>query len=171
MPEEEANNLSLIADKAPGEEYLTFSLAAEDYGVAIQRVQEIRGWEAVTRIPNAPDYVKGVLNMRGSIVPVIDMRQRLRMPLLEYSKETVVIVVKVIDAMRERVMGLVVDAVSDVVTARSDALREAPELGTDIAAEFLAGAIDVDGKMLMLLDVDRLMCRDVGCDPGGKSAA
>lgn len=152
-------------------EYLTFQLAKEDYGVDILRVQEIRSWEAVTRIPNAPEYVKGVLNLRGSIVPVIDMRQRLGMPLVEYDKETVVIIVKVIDAVRERIMGMVVDAVADVFTAIAESLRNTPQLGANIDAENFTGVADTDGKMIRLLDVDRVMCWDSIREPGGKSTA
>jgi purine-binding chemotaxis protein CheW len=168
----EENTISpLVPDGMTAREYLTFQLAGEDYGVDILRVQEIRGWETVTRIPNAPEYVKGVLNLRGSIVPVIDMRQRLGMPYVEYDKETVIIVVKVIDAVRERIMGMVVDAVADVFAAIADSLRNTPKLGTNIDTEYFTGVADTDGRMIMLLDVDRLMCWDAIQEPGGKSAA
>jgi purine-binding chemotaxis protein CheW len=167
MTKEEISNPLVSEDGRSGQEYLTFRLAEENYGVDIHRVQEIRGWEAVTRIPNTPEYVKGVLNLRGAIVPVIDTRQRLGMPVVEYSKETVVIVVRVIDAIRERVMGMVVDAVSDVFSAVSETLRETPKLGTNIAVEYLTAVADVDDKMVMLLDVDKLMRQDAAQETGG----
>jgi purine-binding chemotaxis protein CheW len=171
MKKEENVSSPPVPDETVRQEYLTFRLAEEDYGVDILRVQEIRGWEPVARIPNAPEFVKGVLNLRGSIVPVIDMRCRLGMPLTEYGKETVVIVVKVIDSVRERIMGVVVDTVSDVVAVAAVNVRDAPQLATDIPAECFSGAADADGRMIMLLDVDRLMCKDDVHDPGGENVA
>jgi purine-binding chemotaxis protein CheW len=165
MTTEEGSGSLASEERLAGQEYLTFRLAEENYGVDIHRVQEIRGWEAVTRIPNTPEYVKGVLNLRGAIVPVIDTRQRLGMSTVEYRKETVVIVVKVIDAIRERVMGMVVDAVSDVFTAVPGNLRKTPKLGANIAVEYLTAVADVGEKMVMLLDVDKLMSRDVVREP------
>ena len=158
MSEQAVNSVNTDAsvDK-PGDEYLTFQSGTEDYGVDILRVQEIRAWETVTRIPNSPDYVKGVLNLRGAIVPVFDLRQRLGLGGIEYSKETVVIVLRVICRGKERSMGIVVDAVSDVLNAHTDSIRNTPEFGQDIATGFISGLADSDGKMIMLLDVDRLL--------------
>jgi purine-binding chemotaxis protein CheW len=142
-------------------QYLTFSLAAEEYGVDILRVQEIRGWEPVTRIPNSPDYVKGVLNLRGAIVPIFDLRQRFDMAPQAYSKDTVVVVLRVTgkgDEMRH--IGVVVDAVSDVLNARASEIRGTPEFGAGVATDYISGLVSSDNKMIMLLDVDRLLSTD-----------
>jgi purine-binding chemotaxis protein CheW len=150
--------------KAQGEsahQYLTFSLADEEYGVDILRVQEIRGWEQVTRIPNSPPYVKGVLNLRGAIVPIFDLRQRFDMAAQEYGKDTVVIILRVTARKREmRNMGVVVDAVSDVLNARASEIRSTPDFGAGVATEYISGLASDGDKMIMLLDVDRLLNED-----------
>lgn len=142
-----------------GDEYLTFDLASEEYGIDILRVREIRGWENVTRIPNTPAYVKGVLNLRGAIVPIIDLRVRFNLPLTDYSPLTVVIVLSVKDKNdgHERTMGIVVDSISDVVKARLSDIQTAPEFGSSLDMEYISGLADADGKMLMLLDVDTML--------------
>jgi len=139
------------------DQYLTFTLAGEEYGVDILRVQEIRGWESVTRIPNAPDYVKGVLNLRGAIVPVFDLRQKFGMSLQTYHKDTVVIVLRVKGGPGLRNMGVVVDAVSDVLDTPASEIRSAPEFGTGVATEYISGLVTAGSKMVMLLDVDRML--------------
>jgi purine-binding chemotaxis protein CheW len=139
-----------------GAEYLTFLLGAEDYGVDILRVQEIRGWEQVTRIPNQPGYVKGVLNLRGSIVPIFDLRERLGMPGRDYDKATVVIVLKVLDEYSEKSVGVVVDGVSDVLNATAKDIAATPDFGSRLDTEFITGLASAGGKMIMLLDVDKL---------------
>lgn len=161
MSEETTNQFDAEAgDEKPGDEYLTFILGEEDYGVDILRVQELRGWEVVTRIPNSPDYVKGVLNLRGAIVPVFDLRQRLGMEEMPYSKETVVIVLRVNNQTGQRSMGIVVDAVSDVLNAHTETIRNTPEFSHEITTEFISGLAEADGKMIMLLDVDKLLNDD-----------
>ena len=161
MSEQTANraNSDASVDQV-GDEYLTFLLGKEDYGVDILCVQEIRGWETVTRIPNSPNYVKGVLNLRGAIVPVFDLRERLGLTTIGYSKETVVIVLLVNSRGGERSMGIVVDAVSDVLNAHTDIIRDTPEFGPETATEYISGLADSDGKMIMLLDVDKLLNDD-----------
>ena len=146
------------------DQYLTFSLGDEDYGVDILRVQEIRGWEPVTRIPNALEYVKGVLNLRGAIVPVFDLRQRFGMPVQAYSKDTVVIVLRVKSELGMRNMGVVVDAVSDVLNARASDIRGTPDFGAGVATEYISGLASATDKMIMLLDVDRLLNEDLEQD-------
>ena len=141
-------------------QYLTFLMADEEYGLDILRVQEIRGWSSVTKIPNTPDYVKGVINIRGTIVPIIDLRERFSMDVVDYNQTTVVIVVKVISAERERVMGIVVDAVSDVYSVQHDAIKEPPDFGSVISIDFVRGLAPVDEKMLILLEIDKLLCAD-----------
>jgi len=149
----------LDVDADLGDEYLTFSLAHEEYGVDILRVQEIRGWEAVTRVPNSPDYVKGVLNLRGAIVPVIDLRVRFNLPLEEYTSLTVVIVlaVKDKDDGRERTISVVVDEISDVVKAKLSDIQTTPKFGSALDTEYISGLADAGGKMLMLLDIDTML--------------
>jgi len=139
------------------EQFLSFYLAGEEYGVDILRVQEIKCWENATEVPNSPDYLKGVINLRGTIVPVIDMRQRFGIEAIEYTKTTVVIVLKVEDADRERTVGFIVDAVSDVYTIESELLRAPPETGDSIDLGFVKGLTSINEKMVVLLDIDHLL--------------
>ena len=145
---------------------LTFTLGEETYGVDILRVQEIRGWTPVTRIPQAPAHVLGVLNLRGSIVPIVDMRMRFRLARAEYTPLTVIIVLSVHSATGRRDFGVVVDGVSDVIdVARSD-VKPAPDLGSQANIEFIQGLAAVAGRMVMLLDIDRLIGGDgTGASP------
>lgn len=138
---------------AATDEFLTFALGEEEYGVDILKVQEIRGYDAVTRLPDAPDYIKGVINLRGTIVPVIDMRMKFRLDKVEYNELTVMIVLNV----AERVVGIVVDSVSDVVRLGGEQIREVPELGAAIDRQFLTGIGTLEERMLILLDIERLM--------------
>lgn len=138
---------------AATDEFLTFALGEEEYGVDILKVQEIRGYDAVTRLPDAPDYIKGVVNLRGTIVPVIDMRMKFRLVKVEYTAMTVMIVLNV----GGRVVGIVVDSVSDVVRLGGEQIREVPELGAAIDRQFLTGIGTLDERMLILLDIERLM--------------
>lgn len=138
-------------------QYLTFILAGEEYGVDILRVQEIKGWDNVTKIPNAPHYIKGVMNLRGTIVPIIDLRERFNLEKLEYGPMTVVIVLKVETENRHRTMGIVVDAVSDVYDIASEHMRPPPDFGDVISVEFLKGLATVDNKMVIVLDIDHLL--------------
>ena len=133
-------------------EFLTFTLGQEEYGVDILKVQEIRGYDAVTRLPDAPDYIKGVINLRGTIVPVIDMRVKFRLE-AKVDALTVMIVLNVAD----RVVGMVVDSVSDVVQLTAEQIRAMPEVGTGIDRRFLTGIGALDERMLILLDIEGLM--------------
>lgn len=142
---------TLQADDA-SEEFLTFALGEEEYGVEILKVQEIRGYDTVTRLPDAPAYIKGVINLRGTIVPVIDMRLKFHLA-AEYTVLTVMIVLNVGD----RVVGMVVDSVSDVVRLCGEQIRAVPELGATIDRQFLTGIGTLDERMLILLDIERLM--------------
>ncbi|MFC0677044.1 chemotaxis protein CheW [Lysobacter korlensis] len=134
-------------------EYLTFALGDEEYGVDILRVQEIRGYDTVTRLPEAPAFIKGVINLRGTIVPVVDMRIKFRLPRVVYDTTTVMIVLNVAD----RIVGVVVDSVSDVLSLNADQVRPTPELGSAIDRKFVTGLGVVDERMLVLLDIERLM--------------
>jgi purine-binding chemotaxis protein CheW len=150
--------------KGPGEEshqVLTFVLGKETYGVDILRVQEIRGWSAVTKIPHAPPHVLGVLNLRGSIVPIVDLRMRFSLDRAEYTTVTVIIVVSVISAAGRRDFGVVVDGVSDVVDVNPEQVKAAPELGAKGATDYIRGLVPVAERMVVLLDIDRLIGSDM----------
>lgn len=142
------------------QQYLTFLMAGEEYGVDILAVQEIRGWESVTPIPNTADFVKGVINLRGLIVPIIDLRQKFGVTDLEYGPLTVVIVMKVIIDDQERVMGMVVDAVSDVFSVNPDEIRPAPSLGDHVDIAYLEGLVTVNSTMVILLNISEVIADD-----------
>jgi purine-binding chemotaxis protein CheW len=134
-------------------EFLTFTLGEEHYGVDILKVQEIRGYDAVTRVPDAPDYIKGVINLRGTIVPVIDLRLKLRLREARYDALTVMIVLNVED----RVVGIVVDGVSDVVPLAQEQIRPTPEFGAAVDTRFISAIGTLDERMLILLDIETLL--------------
>ncbi|MGH8052394.1 MAG: chemotaxis protein CheW [Stenotrophomonas sp.] len=134
-------------------EYLSFTLGNEHYGVDILKVQEIRGYDAVTRVPDAPDYIKGVINLRGTIVPVIDLRLKLRLDEARYDAFTVMIVLNVED----RVVGIVVDSVSDVIPLTAEQIRPTPEFGAAVDTRFISGIGTQDDRMLILLDIETLL--------------
>jgi purine-binding chemotaxis protein CheW len=139
-------------------EVLTFTLRKEAYGISILKVQEIRGYDAVTRIANAPDYIKGVMNLRGIIVPVVDMRIRFNLASVTYDQFTVVIILNI----GHQVIGMVVDSVSDVLTLVPAQVKPAPALGTALNTEYLIGLATVDDRMVILVDIDHLMTAEVG---------
>jgi len=149
------------AAAAGSNQVLTFTLGNETYGVDILRVQEIRGWSPVTRIPQSPSHVLGVLNLRGSIVPIVDLRMRFNLERAEYTPLTVIIVLSVESAVGRRDFGVVVDGVSDVIDVATSDVKPAPELGTQVNTEFIEGLAAVSGRMLMLLDIDQLIGADV----------
>jgi len=142
------------------DQYLTFMLAGEEYGVDILRVQEIKGWGKVTPIPNTPDYVRGVMNLRGTIVPIIDLRKRFNLESIEYGPTTVVIVLRVESEGCDRIMGIVVDAVSDVYAVPNEELRASPDFGGEVNVEFVKGLATVDEKMVIMLNIDKLLNSD-----------
>jgi purine-binding chemotaxis protein CheW len=138
------------------QQYLTFELNGEHYGVEILRVQEIKGWDYVTPIPNTPSHLCGVLNLRGAIVPIVDLRLYFSMPFQAYTKTTVVVVLRVED-VTQRTVGIVVDAVSDAHNVHPDDIRETPDFGEVVSTAFISGITRIDDKMVMLLDVDTLL--------------
>jgi len=140
-----------------GSQFLTFLLAGEEYGVDILRVQEIKGWNAVTPIPNTPDYIRGVINLRGTIVPIVDLRRRFGLEPMAYGPMTVVIVLKVMREDKSRVMGIVVDAVSDVYNVQDESLKPAPDFGSVVNVDFVQGLATVDETMVIILDIDHLL--------------
>ncbi|GIX36206.1 MAG: chemotaxis protein CheW [Lysobacteraceae bacterium] len=134
-------------------EFLTFTLGAQHYGVDILKVQEIRGWEEVTPIPDTPAHIKGVINLRGTIVPVLDLRIKFRLGEPVYDRFTVMIILN----LGERTVGIVVDGVSDVVQLPPEQIRPAPPLGAGIDARYLLGVGVIEKKMVLLLDIERLL--------------
>ncbi|MDP2450346.1 MAG: chemotaxis protein CheW [Polaromonas sp.] len=134
-------------------EFLAFTLGQEEYGVDIQKVQELRGYDAVTRIANAPEHIKGVVNLRGIIVPIIDMRIKFNLGTPTYDQFTVVIILNI----ASRVMGMVVDSVSDVITLSPEQVKPAPEMGAVLDADYLIGLGTLDDRMLILVDLEKLM--------------
>ena len=134
-------------------EFLTFTLGDEEYGVDILKVQEIRGYDTVTKIPDAPNFIKGVINLRGTIVPVVDLRIKFRLGKVEYNSFTVMIILNV----AKRVVGMVVDGVSDVIALVPEQMRPAPELGTAVDTHYITGIGTLDERMLILVDIERLM--------------
>lgn len=139
------------------EQYLTFELDGEAYGIEILKVQEIRGWEPVRKIPNTPSYMKGALNLRGAIVPIVDLRERFQMPSVEYTPTTVVIVISIDSAAGKTMMGVVADAVSDVLDIERTEIKAAPNLGSRIDTRYMHGMYVGKQSMVMLLNVDRLL--------------
>ena len=137
-------------------EFLSFTLGQEEYGIDIQKVQELRGYDAVTRIANAPEHIKGVVNLRGIIVPIIDMRIKFNLGAPSYDQFTVVIILNI----ASRVMGMVVDSVSDVITLKPEQIKPAPSMGSMLDTEYLIGLGTLDERMLILIDLDRLMSSD-----------
>ncbi len=140
------------------DQYLTFMLADEEYGVDILQVQEIKGWDGVTPMPNMPDYILGVINLRGTVVPIIDLRKHFELESVPFDKTTVVIVVRVSNGEQgERTMGIVVDAVSEVHNIATADLKPAPDFGGACDTESIKGLVTRDENMLIILDIDHLM--------------
>jgi len=155
---ETAEDLGQAESEKEFKELLTFFLAGEEYGVDILRVQEIKGWDSVTNIPNTPEYIRGVINIRGSIVPIIDMRLRFTLEKKEYDATTVVIILNVVSkGNTDRVMGVVVDAVSDVYNVPVNDVKASPDFGTAVDTEFVTGLATIDGKMIIVLDIDHML--------------
>lgn len=156
-------NSKSAPSEAPGlgtNEYLTFWLDKQQYAIDILRVQEIRGWEAVTRVPRTAGYVRGVLNLRGDIVPVFDLRLRFQRQSVAYSPSTVVVVVKVMNNGDEQRRGMVVDSVSDVINIPRDNFRTPPDSGR--SADAIVGLTQYQDQLVMLIDLDRLLAGDEG---------
>jgi purine-binding chemotaxis protein CheW len=133
-------------------QYISFTIGEEEYGVDIMAIREIKGWSASTELPNTPDYLRGVINLRGAIIPIFDLRARFSGHLTEASARHVIMVV----AVRNKVIGLLVDAVADIITVRTADIQPVPELEHKIDTGFLSGLVTVDGRMVALLDLHRL---------------
>lgn len=145
-------NRAANASTAAGE-YLTFVLGSEEYGLDILKVQEIRGYDAVTQIANTPEFIKGVVNLRGKIVPIVDLRIKFDLGKVEYNEFTVVIILN----LGGRVVGIVVDGVSDVMALKEEQMRDVPSLVTNIDTKYIVGLATVEEQMLILVDIEKLM--------------
>ncbi len=145
-----------IAGETVGQEFLVFTLGDEEYGIDILKVQEIRGYDQVTRIANTPEFIKGVTNLRGVIVPIIDLRVKFAQQDVEYNENTVVIVLN----LEHRVVGIVVDGVSDVLSLMQEQIRPAPEFAVTMSTEYLTGLGALGERMLILVDIEKLLSSD-----------
>lgn len=145
--------------KSSGAEVLSFKLGEEEYGIDILKVQEIRGYDTVTKIANAPAFVKGVVNLRGVIVPIIDMRVHFNLGAPTYDQFTVVIIMNI----RDTIIGMVVDSVSDVVNLSPEQIKPAPAMGSALNSDYLMGVGTLEERMLILMDIDKIMSsEDIG---------
>src|SRR5258708_23700423 len=152
------------ADKSAAEtseQYLTFMLAGEEYGVDILRVQEIKGWDKVTRIPHTPDYVLGVINLRGAVVPILDLRRRFGLETIAFGPTTVVIVVRVMSGRDERTVGVVVDAVSEVYNVDAADTKPPPDVCGSVDTVFVKALVTIEQTMRSLLHIDRLLANSI----------
>lgn len=145
--------VSKMAGETVGQEFLIFTLGNEEYGIDILKVQEIRGYDQVTRIANTPTFIKGVTNLRGVIVPIIDLRVKFAQQDVSYDENTVVIVLN----LSQRVVGIVVDGVSDVLSLTAEQIRPAPEFAVTLATEYLTGLGALGERMLILVDIEKLL--------------
>lgn len=141
------------------QQYLTFLMNGEEYGVDILAVQEIRGWERATMVPNSPSHMKGVLNLRGTIVPIIDLRDRFELPAIDYSDITVVVILKIDTDKNDRTMGIIVDAISDVYDVPIDDIRTTGVVENK-NSNFIKGLVTVEKNMVILLDLKKLLTID-----------
>jgi purine-binding chemotaxis protein CheW len=155
MQTEQSSTLAgaIAGGNASSCEFLAFKLGQEEYGIDILKVQEIRGYESVTRIANSPEFIKGVINLRGTIVPIVDMRIKFELGEPTYDQFTVVIILNI----AKRIVGIVVDSVSDVITLNREQIRPAPAMGTVLDTNYLVGLGTVDDRMLILVDIEKLM--------------
>ncbi len=147
---------SQISFATDGRQYLTFALGAEEYGVEILKVQEIKGYSSITPIPNTPSYVKGVMNLRGSIIPIVDLRAKLSMAEAAYNQFTVIIVVRV----GAKTVGVVVDAVSDVLNIPLKDIQPTPDFGSQVDARFISGLAKAGERLVVLLDIEKVLAGD-----------
>lgn len=166
MPAEEDNRQEISAsDRIIGAvdrkgKYLTFTLAGEEYGIGILRIKEIIGMMPITSVPRTPGYVKGVINLRGKVIPVIDLRLRFNMEENDYTDRTCIIVVEIDMETADMVIGIVVDAVSEVVSIKKEDIEATPAFGTDLNTEYILGMAKMEGAVKILLDIDTVLSSD-----------
>ena len=141
--------------------YLTFTLDNEEYGIALLKVKEIIGMMPITSVPQTPEYVKGVINLRGKVIPVSDLRLRFDMAAAEYTERTCIIVVEIQSEEATIQVGIVVDAVSEVMNIKAEEVEEAPSFGTKVETDYILGMANMDGQVKILLDIDRVLTSEV----------
>ena len=146
-------NINTPENNTMGSEFLTFTLGSEEYGMDILKVQEIRGYDAVTTVANTPDFIKGVINLRGTIIPIVDLRIKFHLGIVEYNQLTVVVILN----LGSRMVGVVVDSVSDVLALTSEQIRHAPNLTAGLDTRYITGLGTVGERMLILVDIEKLM--------------
>ena len=147
-----------MADKEG--KYLTFTLAEEEYGIGILKIKEIIGMLPITSVPQTPDFVKGVINLRGKVIPVMDLRLRFGMPSIDYTERTCIIVVEIAGSTGTILIGIVVDAVSEVLNIKGDDIEKTPTFGTKLNTDYILGMAKMEGSVKILLDIDRVLSND-----------
>jgi purine-binding chemotaxis protein CheW len=147
-----------MADKEG--KYLTFTLAEEEYGIGILKIKEIIGMLPITSVPQTPDFVKGVVNLRGKVIPVMDLRLRFGMPSIDYTERTCIIVVEIAGSTGTILIGIVVDAVSEVLNIKGDDIEKTPTFGTKLNTDYIIGMAKMEGSVKILLDIDRVLSND-----------
>ncbi|MCF8067848.1 MAG: chemotaxis protein CheW [Desulfobacterales bacterium] len=152
----EALNTEVKSITAKEGKYLTFTLNEEEYGISILKVKEIIGMMPITSVPQTPDFMKGVINLRGKVIPVVDLRLRFSMPAMDYNDRTCIIVAEIGDDADTILMGTVVDSVSEVMNIKGDDIEKTPSFGTDVDTEFILGMAKMEGGVKILLDIDRV---------------
>jgi purine-binding chemotaxis protein CheW len=157
----DASAMRKAGEESANRQYLSFFLGGQEYATDILRVQEIKGWDTVTRVPYSPNYILGVINLRGAIVPVVDLRVRLALESAPFDSATVVIVVRVAGARGERIVGLVVDAVSDVYSFSAENIQPPPEAVGSLDQMFVLGLAKLEDKLVIILDIERLVISSV----------
>jgi len=140
--------------------YLTFSMASEEYGIGILKIKEIIGMMSITTVPQTPEFIKGVINLRGKVIPVIDLRLRFGMTANDYTERTCIIVVEIPGLSGTVMIGIVVDSVSEVLSIKGDEIEETPTFGTKLNTDYILGMAKMDGGVKILLDIDRVLSRD-----------
>ena len=156
-----ANNASQKAEQRAGK-YLTFQLGNEEFAIQVLRVREIMGVQEITAVPQTPGYVKGVINLRGKVIPVVDLRLKFGLPEMEYTQRTCIIVVQIQGEADKLLIGVIVDAVSEVLTLQAGEIEDTPDFGSGVATPYLLGMAKIKGKVKILLDIDRVLSsRDV----------
>jgi len=147
---------ALVEEASEVNQQVTFSLGKEEYGIEITKVQEIIGYQGFTRVPNVPDFIKGVINLRGTVVPVVDLRKKFEMEEKEYTKFTVIIILEAL----ERIMGIIVDAISDVVSLTEQDIQDAPSFTVNVRTDFIKGMGKKGEKLIILLDMDKVLSQE-----------
>ena len=150
-----------MVDETHGNQQLTFMLSGEEYGVDILQVQEVKSWIATTPIPGTPDYILGVINLRGTIVPVVDLRIRFGADSVKFNDETVIIVVRVNCAVGNRTVGMVADAISEVYDLNSEDMKPPPDFGTTVSINYVRSLVSMPNGVVILLDVDKLISESI----------